>query len=258
VPFTVAHAVVAPPLSKLSGGRLDVTALAVGAMSPDFAYVVFLDTDRNFAHLAPGVVLFALPASLVVLAAWHGLVKRPLAALLPDRWAHLGAALRRPRPALSAGTAAATAGTVLAGAWTHVAWDSFTHSDGWAVQTFDVLREQVPVVGRRLYVWLQYGCGVAGMAVLLGMIAIWARRRPRVEVEVVGERVPLGRRAAGVAAIAAVTLLGGMANVARVAADGPKQVLTAGALGTMAGAAVAVTAYGLSQFGREDPEALPE
>ncbi|MGI8685778.1 MAG: DUF4184 family protein [Acidimicrobiales bacterium] len=170
MPFTVAHAVVAPPLSKMSGGRLDVTALAVGAMSPDFAYVIFLDTGRNFGHTVPGVLLFCLPASMVVLAVWHGLVKRPL-------------------------------------------------------------------------------------AVLSVMILVWARRRPRTAVA-----RPAGRgRLAGAGAIAGVTLLAAVGNIARVSTGegrfGTKEILLAGVLGAMAGAVVAVTAYGVSQAGQGRPDA---
>lgn len=258
MPFTVAHAVVAPALSKLSGGRLAVTALAIGAMSPDFAYVAFLDTQRDFAHRLPGLLVFCLPASIAVLVVWHGLVKRPLAGLLPHRWGHLGAALCRPLPAATWRSGAATVTAVLVGAVSHVAWDSFTHPDGRAVLAFDVLREPVPVVGHRLHVWLQYGFGVAGVAALAVMIVVWARRQPRVEVA----RRPVGRRVGGVAAIFVVTLAGAVANVARVGAGAErfagKEVLVAGVLGAMAGVAVAVTVYGVSQAGRGGPELRPE
>lgn len=249
MPFTVAHAVVAPPLAMLSGGRLGVAALAVGAMSPDFAYVAFLDTGRDFGHTALGVALFCLPVSLAVLALWHAVVKRPLAGLLPHRWAHLGVALSRPLPPMTWRAAGATVAAVVLGAATHVGWDSFTHPDGSAVQAFSVLRSPVPVVGRPLYVWLQYGCGVLGMVAVVAAIAVWAGRQPRVGVE----RQPVRQRLFGAASIAVITAAGASANVARAGAGTPPRtvdLVVAAVLGAMAGSAVAVTAYGVSQAGR--------
>ncbi len=246
---------IAPPLSKLSGGRLATMALAAGAMSPDFAYVAFLDTNRDFGHRPLGVVLFCLPASIAVLAVWNGLVKRPLAGLLPHRWAHLGRAMCRDLGPTTWRSASITVAAVLVGAVTHLVWDGFTHPDGWAVEAVGLLRQQV--LGHRLHVWLQYGCGVIGVAVLAAMTVVWARRQPRVEVG----RPPAGRRIGGLAAIAAATVLGALANVARLSAgasSGIRLLAVAGVLGAMAGAAVAVTAYGLTQAGQGGPDTRPE
>ena len=35
MPFTISHAVLAPPLAKLSGDRLPIAAIAIGCMTPD-------------------------------------------------------------------------------------------------------------------------------------------------------------------------------------------------------------------------------
>ena len=45
MPFTISHAVLAPPLSKLSGGRLPIAALAIGCMVPD---LFRLFTNANY------------------------------------------------------------------------------------------------------------------------------------------------------------------------------------------------------------------
>jgi hypothetical protein len=36
MPFTISHAVLAPPLAKLSGDRLPIAAIAIGSMTPIF------------------------------------------------------------------------------------------------------------------------------------------------------------------------------------------------------------------------------
>lgn len=46
MPFTLSHAVLAPPISYLTGNRLPVAALAIGSMVPDL-YRLFTHTNSN-------------------------------------------------------------------------------------------------------------------------------------------------------------------------------------------------------------------
>lgn len=247
MPFTVAHAVVAPPLSRLTGGRLAASALAVGAMSPDFEYVAYLQTRRTIGHTPLGLVVLCLPASLAVLAVWHFLVKRPLAGLLPTRWAHLGAAVCRPLPPATWRRAAAVAGAILLGGLTHIVWDSFTHADGLAVGHLEALRRPV-VAGLPLYQCLQYGSGLAGMALLALAVLVWARSQPPAAVAM----PPVRRRVAGAAFLTTATLAGAAANAGRMAAAGGTRhdLVVAAALGAMAAGAVSLLAYGTASGGR--------
>lgn len=50
MPFTLSHAVLAPPISYLTGNRLPVAALAIGSMVPDL-YRLFTHTNSNITHL---------------------------------------------------------------------------------------------------------------------------------------------------------------------------------------------------------------
>lgn len=249
MPFTIAHAVVAPALTKLSRGNLAASALAVGAMSPDFQYVLFLESRRTIGHTPLGLLEFCLPASLAVLLVWHGIVKRPLAGLLPERWAHLGAALSRSAPMRQWRVALTTVVAIVVGAWTHIVWDSFTHVDGTAVEAFAVLRRPI-ALGRPLYEWLQYGCGLVGLVVLGAAVISWSQRQPLVAVV----QPPARRRMAGAASIAMFTLAMGLLNVARMVAGGgtpsARSVVVAGVIGLMSGAAAAVTAYGVAETAR--------
>jgi hypothetical protein len=61
--------------------------------------------------------------------------------------------------------------SILIGAWTHIAWDSFTHGDGWMVRRMPALSAPVTFfsyTGELCHV-LQYASSVFGLAVL----AIW-------------------------------------------------------------------------------------
>ena len=50
MPFTLSHAVLAPPISYLTGNRLPVAALAIGSMVPDL-HRLFTHTNSNITHL---------------------------------------------------------------------------------------------------------------------------------------------------------------------------------------------------------------
>jgi Domain of unknown function (DUF4184) len=80
MPFTVAHVAAAVPLRRLN---LVWSAFVVGSLAPDFPYVIGRVTYRSLGHDFPGVVLFTLPVSFVVLWFFHRVIKKPLAGLLP-------------------------------------------------------------------------------------------------------------------------------------------------------------------------------
>jgi len=252
VPFTVAHAAVAPPLARASRGRLPASALVIGAMAPDLEYLVFLQTRRTVGHSLLGLLTFCVPVSLLLLLVWHRVVKGPLARLLPRRWGHLAPALDRP---LALGSWTARAGVVaavLVGAFSHLAWDAFTHSDGAAVARITPLRGMVPVLDVHVYTALQYGCGALGMAFLGIAVVLWAREQPVRPVEL----PPARHRAAAVAGILATALALAAANVARTLQDGPTGVrvlVVAAVLGAMTGGSVAAMAYSLARGLRSRP-----
>src|SRR5919109_2188779 len=74
MPFTIAHSVTAKPIHSLSRGMLSLPGLAVGAMAPDFEYLVHLSATRTIGHTIPGLFVLCLPSALLVLLLWHRLV----------------------------------------------------------------------------------------------------------------------------------------------------------------------------------------
>ncbi len=240
---------VAPPLSQASVGRLPASALAIGAMSPDFEYLIFLQTRRTIGHTPLGLVVFCLPVSLLCLLLWHAVVKRPLGELFPDRWAHLARALDRPFPFRSWRERALVVVAVLLGAASHVAWDAFTHAGSAGVELVPRLRNPVPVLGLPAYTVLQYAGGGLGMAVLGLFVVLWARRQPRVSVQL----PPARDRAIAVSAIVAFALTIAAANTLRIEEAGvtrTKILVVAAVLGAMTGGAVALTAYAAAHRSR--------
>jgi hypothetical protein len=184
MPFTFAHPAIVLPLV----GRLRVpyatSALVIGAMAPDFEYFMRLRVLATISHTLAGLFFFCLPVGMLVLVVFHRMIKRPAALLLPD-WlrCRIEAAMsqRRVRP-----SDAGVIGVLLvAGAATHLAWDSFTHPGGWAVQRWPALSMPVGTVfGLHVAVYklLQHGSTLIGLVVLVLVTAAWVRRQPVVAV----------------------------------------------------------------------------
>ncbi|HEV3363855.1 MAG TPA: DUF4184 family protein, partial [Acidimicrobiia bacterium] len=172
MPFTIAHSVTAKPLHHLSGGRLLLPGLAVGAMAPDFEYLVHLSPTRTIGHTIPGLFVLCLPSALVVLFVWHRLVGPVLATLLRPGTGGLtnGWADRVPfgPPARFAWLCA----SIVIGSFSHITWDAFTHSGGAVVNLWSGFSHEMGPGSLPVYRWLQYGSSVFGMAVL----GVWAHR----------------------------------------------------------------------------------
>ena len=149
MPITfLAHQAPVLPLARRWPGKIDGIALAIGTMSPDFAYVVSRTRLMFWAHTLPAIVWFCVPATLIV--SW--LIARVLAPVVPDHLPSAGAfhlhdyrglATHRFSPLTTMAAAAF-------GAWTHIVLDAFTHDYGWFAQ-------HVPLYTRPLGAWLFRG-----------------------------------------------------------------------------------------------------
>lgn len=138
MPFTLAHPAAVLPLGRRLPRATVFSALIVGSMTPDFAYFIPFDVTRGASHGVAALATFCLPAGFAIYLAFHLLLKRPLVALLPARFARLLAAgVERALPPRSG---AAVALSIVLGAATHILWDSFTHSNGQAVARLAFLR----------------------------------------------------------------------------------------------------------------------
>jgi len=170
MPFTLAHPAAVLPLRRLRSLR--TVPLIIGAMTPDAPYYLPWRIAKHIpdvTHTLLGTLTLDLPIGLsLLLFVW--LLRAPLAAPLgPRARAKCATAMERfgSRP-LNWVLAPLS---ILVGAWTHLAWDSFTHADGWMVQRIPALSAPVSFfsyTGQLCHV-LQYVSSVFGLLVL----AIW-------------------------------------------------------------------------------------
>lgn len=178
MPFTISHAAVVLPFSRLLARWRLLSAVVIGAMVPDFGLFFPWRIHRFETHSFLALFTFCVPVGLASYWVFQYLIKTPILELLPDgayaRW--------RPFSSPAAFTnirqwILATCG-VLAGAATHLAWDAFTHENARGVRLIPWLDEPIEigshhVGGIRL---LQDGSSLVGLVVVLGLVLYGLRR----------------------------------------------------------------------------------
>lgn len=134
MPFTLAHPAAVVPIFKTHHKSLILSALIVGSMSPDFEYFLRLKLVTRWSHTPLGVFTFCLPASLITLWIFHNLQKEALVLLLPDVIKNRLLPFCGRFEFLPVKHFFAICLSAVIGAFTHIIWDGFTHSNGFLVE----------------------------------------------------------------------------------------------------------------------------
>ena len=204
MPFTFSHPAAALPIWPLiRRGVLPLAPFVVGAMTPDFEYLLRLEPLSLVSHSVRGLFVFCLPVGAVLWAFWEWLVRpvgRDLFALTPSPVSDALSSARdsSARASSPGGTRpGAWLGVVVAlllGSASHVGWDAFTHRYAWGGENVPLLRETAFTVGGTAVPWynaLQHASTLLGGMVVLGWLwgevtrgggalaALWAPRRLR-------------------------------------------------------------------------------
>src|SRR5271169_6100484 len=149
MPYTLSHAAVVLPFSRLLARWQLLSAAVIGAMAPDFRVFLPWRLGRVETHSAMSLLTFCLPAGLLTYWLFQRLVKTPLLEVLPEgayaRWRPFAAQANFG----SVRQWALAAGGVLAGAVTHLVWDAFTHEGARGVRWFPMLDDPIIEFGRR-------------------------------------------------------------------------------------------------------------
>jgi hypothetical protein len=163
-------------------GRVGVlSALVIGSMAPDIAFLLPIGVMRAESHSLGGLFWYCLPIGLICYLLFHRLMKQPIIHLLPPPvFARLGPydhsdwsiSGRQILPILL---------SLLVGAITHLVWDSFTHRGSWAVRNIDWLQIHLFTGGGfwiYLYTLLQWLSSLLGLGLLYHWIKQWQRTTP--------------------------------------------------------------------------------
>jgi len=217
MPFTAAHPLAVLPLVRWRGRLgLDPTCLVIGSMAPDFEYFVRAEQLSTISHTFRGLWLWDLPATLIVGALVHLVVKWPMLLVAPAavarRAARVIGAPWRARWNIAA-ILSCLVSTVL-GSATHLVWDSVTHAKGWGPRHVHALTTpvRIPLAGTMVvHRVLQHASTVVGLVVLTVVLVRAFRRCP-------GAAVPALPRTAARACVAACMIAATALTTARLAA----------------------------------------
>lgn len=145
-------------------------------MAPDLPHVIMLSQAARYGHTLPGLFLVSVPFGLAVYFLYELVLRRPMLAISPDP-------VRLRVPAGSSPVFQPNSRllwivlSVLIGATTHILWDSFTHSSGFLVPNWALLRESTPFWPYRpIYKFLQIFFSLLGLAVLAYSYWSWIRK----------------------------------------------------------------------------------
>jgi len=211
MPFTLAHVAAALPFRRM---RLNMSALVVGTMAPDFEYFLRLAPRGGFGHTIPGALVLSLPLALLVLWFFHNVVKRPVISLMPDAIQNrltvdTGKFRLSPPPAF-----VVIAASALAGIATHILWDLFTHPNTWLYHHWLFLSqtEHLPIVGPiQHYKIVQHVSTIVGCCILGAWLIRWYRTtRPRSQLS--GRHLPWRQKLVIIALMLAIASLGSIAR----------------------------------------------
>lgn len=166
MPLTFAHPAALLPFSRKSR-YINFSAMVLGSMAPDFEYFLRGQPIGEIGHTFTGFILFNLPLVTIVYFIYHIFVHQVLLKHLPfflqdtnikkvDSYIKLKVVV--------------FCYSALFGMFTHVAWDSFTHKNGYMVLKFPALfTHSYNIYGFdiALYKILQHGSTLFGITMIL-------------------------------------------------------------------------------------------
>lgn len=163
MPFTLSHSALVLPFLK--NKKLSATALIVGSMSPDFEYFFRMRMQSEISHTFWGIFLIDFPLGLIVMFAFHEIIKKPLIANLPP---FLQQRLRELKQfdwvAYFKSNVVVVLTSFFLGTVSHILWDSFTHWDGYFVQRLPFFNVEIYTIP--IYKIAQHLSSIVGLLLI--------------------------------------------------------------------------------------------
>ncbi|MFV5265051.1 DUF4184 family protein [Acinetobacter courvalinii] len=165
MPFTLSHAVLALPLSKLSQDHLPVAALAIGCMTPDL-YRLFTQENTPLTHQWAGILFPNLPLGLCFCLLWY-IIYRPVT--------YRFLSLKDPLNLTSFDRVITfilmSCFAIILGTATHLIWDGLTHLDFRTFAFKETLAQSISLwsFSYPLHFVLQIGSSIIALPFLIKM-----------------------------------------------------------------------------------------
>lgn len=164
MPFTFSHPAIVLPLYKSKAFRRVFPFLVIGSMSPDFEYFLRLRLYSAYSHSLWGILYFCIPVSLLVYVAYAYVVRPQLAKY------YVHAEDTPSTFKLTVQTLPLAMSSIALGAFSHIAWDSFTHMNGFFVTNYPWFFGQL-FAGIPLYKIFQHTSTVIGGVAMMMFLA---------------------------------------------------------------------------------------
>ncbi len=167
MPFTFTHPAIVLPLKNIFGKWVSFTGLIIGSLTPDFEYFIRMKIQSNYSHTLLGTFWFNLPLGLFLCFIFHKIIKKPLIENLPKF-----VQIRTNELKNSNWTRYFKSNwiivilSIIIGAYSHILWDSFTHSNTYFTNYFKL--DKTLLFGYPIYKVLQHlSTCIGGIVILL-------------------------------------------------------------------------------------------
>lgn len=144
MPFTISHMVLAPPIYKISRGRLPLAPLAIGCMTPDL-YRLFTSADLAITHQWSSLISYNLALGALLSFLWFWLYRPVLYCFL-----NLSHPLQLHSLKQYISFIFFSAISIVLGASSHLVWDGLTHLD-YRTYAFNEFLDQQVHIGTHAY-----------------------------------------------------------------------------------------------------------
>ncbi|ATP40453.1 hypothetical protein CSE16_10565 [Solibacillus sp. R5-41] len=169
MPLTFAHPAAVLPFSRKSK-YIHFSALVLGSMAPDFEYFLRGQPIGAIGHTFSGFLYYNLPLVAFIYLIYHYFIHQTLINHLP---AFLQDSSKNRIHTNNVLKVVIFIYSALLGMLTHVAWDSFTHKNGYMVQKFPTILANTFTIDRfeiPLYKFLQHGGTLFGLILIVGYV----------------------------------------------------------------------------------------
>lgn len=151
MPFTFSHPAIILPLTYLPRKWFSLTGLIIGSLTPDFEYFLRMRIKSNYSHTIDGLFWFDLPLGLLLAFIFHNIIRDSLFNNLPSFLKSKLSTFKQFdwNRHFKQNWIVITI-SIIIGATSHIFWDSFTHDNGYFVQTIPALQNSVNFLGRQI------------------------------------------------------------------------------------------------------------
>lgn len=172
MPFTISHAVLAPPLARLSKHKLPIAALAVGCMAPDLIRF-FVQNNNNASHQWSAIIQPNLWVGLFFTVLWYAFYRPMLYRVFA-----LNDPIRLPTWRKKVFFMLMMVLAIMLGTVTHLLWDGFTHADARTLLFYDELSKKINILGHfiSVHMLLQLLSSAIPLPILAYMVWSYAKK----------------------------------------------------------------------------------